>query len=297
MKTVLETAKDLKELARFLGELNSQKSFHIGYCGEKVGEIHKTLEEDFVQENGQSSFYIARDSDGEIMAAIGLDIDEDSAEVWGPFNRASSLYVQNLVWDSLLQEFPTIETFYFFLNKENQKQRGFMETIHATKTGKHLILEITKQNFMAVQDIKSTQFSRSDFPAFKDLHETAFPNTYYNAEAIRNGLNDECNLKILKTESNEILGYAYYEVDLEMGEAALHYLAISPSAQNRGYGTMLLKEVITEMFNFTQISEIRLCVDLKNDQANHIYYKAGFDEKDVLFSYRLERKDRQRRVK
>ncbi|MGJ9457367.1 hypothetical protein [Oceanobacillus sp. CF4.6] len=52
---------------------------------------------------------------------------------------------------------------------------------------------------------------------------------------------------------------------------------------------MLLKEVLTDMFSFPQINEIRLSVDYSNSKANHVYMKAGFELKDILISYRLKR--------
>ena len=95
-------------------------------------------------------------------------------------------------------------------------------------------------------------------------------------------------LKVLKTESNELQGYAYFEVDTEMAEASLEYISISKKAQNQGLGTILLKEVLTEMFSHPQINEIKLCVDNTNSPANHVYIKAGFKPKDILVSYVLK---------
>jgi ribosomal protein S18 acetylase RimI-like enzyme len=69
-----------------------------------------------------------------------------------------------------------------------------------------------------------------------------------------------------------------------MEEPSLEYITISPKAQNQGLGTMLLKEILTEMFSYSQI---KLCVDNTNSQANHVYMKAGFEQKDILISYLL----------
>ena len=190
MTSVIEVAQDFKELAKFIAELNNNKAFHIGYCGQKVEEIYETLKEDFVEEGGKSTFLVARNSNGEIEAAIGLDIDEETAEVWGPFNTSPSSNIQNQLWERLLQKYPAFMTFYFFLNKENVKQQDFMDNICAAKTGEHLILELGKQNFVEVPVIKSEQFIKSEFQAFKKLHEEAFPNTSYNAEPLVRSFHD-----------------------------------------------------------------------------------------------------------
>jgi len=287
MNEKIEKVKDLEELSRFLSELNKQKKSHIGYCGENVEEIYQTLKEDFVSDDGDISFLIARSSIGKIVAAIGFDIDETSAEVWGPFNQTSSVKLPHQLWDQLVNENPTVQAFYFFINKENTRQQPFMNELKTKKTGEHLILEIKEQNFDRVKKKKSTSFKQSDFQAFEELHNQAFPHTYYDAKTITERLSNECILKVIITEANNLQGYAYFEIDNEMAEASLEYIAISPKAQNQGLGTMLLKEILTEMFSYSQIKEIKLCVDNTNSKANHVYMKAGFEPKDILISYHL----------
>ncbi|QDQ02830.1 GNAT family N-acetyltransferase [Lysinibacillus fusiformis] len=288
MNEIIEKAKDLEELSRFLSKLNKQKKSHIGYCGEKIEDIYQTLKEDFVCDDGYITFLVARSSLGEIVAAIGVDIDETSAEVWGPFNQTFSDKLQHQLWEQLRNENPSVETFYFFINKENTGQQLFMNELKAQKSGEHLILEIKEQNFERVRKIKSTSFIQHDFQAFEKLHNIVFPHTYYDAKTITERLSNECILKVLKTEANELQGYAYFEIDTEMAEASLEFIAISPNAQNQGLGTMLLKEVLTEMFSDSQIKEIKLCVDNSNSQANHVYMKAGFQPKNILISYHLK---------
>lgn len=288
MNETIAKVKDLEELSRFLSKMNKQKKSSIGYCGEKVEEIYKTLKEDFVSDDGDIKFFVARNNTGEIIAAIGLDIDESSAEVWGPFNQNSSVELQRELWEQLVNKSPTVQIYYFFINKENLEQQVFMNELRAKKTGEHLILEMKEQNLTRVSEMNSTAFTQSDLQAFEKLHNDTFPNTYYDAKTITERLSDEKMLKVLKTESNELQGYAYFEVDTEMAEASLEYIAISKKAQNQGLGTILLKEVLTEMFSHPQINEIKLCVDNSNSQANHVYIKAGFKPKDVLISYVLK---------
>lgn len=288
MNEKIEKVKDLEELCHFLAELNKQKKSHIGYCGENVEEIYQTLKEDFVRDDGDITFLVARNNRGKIVAAIGFDIDNRSAEVWGPFNLTSSVKLQHQLWDQLVNENPTVQVFNFFINKENTRQQSFMNELKTKQTGEHLILEINEQNFEKVKKIKSTIFKQSDFQAFEKLHNQAFPYTYYDAKTITERLSNECILKLLKTEGNELQGYAYFEIDTEMADASLEYIAISPKVQNQGLGTILLKEILTEMFSYAQIKGIKLCVDNTNSQANHVYMKVGFEPKDILISYLLK---------
>lgn len=210
--------------------------------------------------------------------------------MWGPFLQIDSIPLQHQLWEEVVKENSSISEFYFFVNKENITQQQFLNEIGAAKTGEHLILEIKKENFHEMEEIRSKPYEERDFQLFEKLHLEMFPNTYYDAKTIVNRLSDHCILKVLKSEMNEVVGYAYYEIDSEIGEASLEYLSISPKAQNQGLGTLLLKEVLTEMFSHLKITEIRLSVNNQNSQANHVYFKVGFEQKHLLYSYQLRRK-------
>lgn len=289
MKKTIVRATEFQELAHFLAEMNQHKHSHIGFCGENPLEIEQTLEEDFIDGNGNAAFFAVRKEKGELTAAIGLDIDEDSAEVWGPFNQSTSKEEQQGLWEACIQAYPEVRKFFFFINEENRHQQHFVQQLGAWKTGEHLTLLMSKDRLQPVKERVSTRFAPEDEKAFRELHDTAFPHTYFDAEEIISRLSDEHILQVMKTEADGLIGYAYFEVDPEMKEASLEYIAISPAARNRGLGTILLKEVLAEMFDFSGIENIQLCVDNVNDQANHVYMKAGFERKDALYSYVLER--------
>lgn len=287
MEKIIERAA-FQELAHFLAAVNQQKHTHIGYCGDNPLEIKQTLTEDFIDPDEKAAFFVVRNEAGEPSAALGLDMDGETAEVWGPFNHSAAPEEQLRLWETCSQAYPDVKKFFFFLNEENRVQQQFMKQLGAQKTGEHLTLLMKKDRLQPVKEQMSKPFAAEDENAFRDLHDTAFPHTYYNAADILNRLNDEHILRIVKTEQDGVVGYAYFEIDREMKEATLEFIAISPAAQNRGLGTTLLKEVLEEIFRFSEIVSIQLCVDYQNDQANHVYEKAGFERKDVLYSYVLK---------
>ncbi|GAQ17297.1 acetyltransferase GNAT [Oceanobacillus picturae] len=168
MKSFIEKGINLEELSLFLTRLNNQKSSQIGYCGDEAKEIYHTLKDDFTGDNGDVRFLVARSNTGEIEAAIGVDIDgdTDTAEVWGPFNQTTSIQLQHLLWEKLLQENPKLNVFYFFINKENVQQQIFMDEIKAEVTGEHLLLELKKEDFEKVTQMESILLKESDFLSF-----------------------------------------------------------------------------------------------------------------------------------
>lgn len=284
----LSCIQNYTQLANFIAELNIQKQYHIGYCGENVQEIEQTLRTDFSCE----AFILAIDKQ-EIVGAIGLDIDEtgNGAEVWGPFIKNNGGFEQRLavIWQELLKHHNDIKNLSFFINEENIIGQNFMQMLSAKCTGKYQILLLKKENFQVENLMNSTLFNNHYFEAFAELHHKAFPNTYYNADAIVNRLNAENELIVLANDDYKIKGYVYIEVDDEHREASIEYMAIAPQFQGKGLGTELLKITMNRIFNEHQIDEVRLCVDSDNSQAINLYIAAGFEVKHMLSSFCLGR--------
>jgi len=286
VEAVIATREDIEQLAIFLANCNSIKTQNIGYVGYNVESLIDALQQDFLKTNGDLSFVMMKDDLGKVIGAIGLDMDEEVAEVWGPFSTSSDFVVEEKLWCLLVQKYPEIKEFKFFINVENEKQQKFITQLGATNTGEHCILVIQKDNFVANEKIELLLYKDENYADFEQLHSKAFPNTYYNAQTIVSRISKNNQLLVM-IEDNEFIGYAYFEVEPMFKEASLEYIAIDPKYQNKGYGTKLLTKVIQQMFDFPEINDLILCVSTSNQQANRVYEKVGFQNKSVLRSYKL----------
>lgn len=275
---------EFKKIAFFLASINKLPQHNIGYCGENELEILTSLNEDFL--DNETSSILLNYHNEDIQSLIGLDIDGDSAEVWGPFSISDNPVLQMQIFLELQILYPHIQKFHFFINQCNINQLNFMSEIGSEKKEECLLLEVFKQKFEAAKFISSRKYQPSDYNEFKKLHENAFPATYYNADTIVERVHSSKNnvLKIIDSQ-NKPSAYAYYEIDAISKEAHLHYLAVHTSERGKGMGTLLLKEILTEIFSIEGIDKITLCVDNDNEIANHVYFKVGFTKKAILYSY------------
>ncbi|WP_040979519.1 GNAT family N-acetyltransferase [Oceanobacillus jeddahense] len=289
MEIMIERANNLELLSAFFADMNKQKNHHIGFCGTDKGDILQTLKEDFMDGNGEVSFFIAKNGAGEVLAACGLEIENDEAEVWGPFNTTENMEISVELWERLKAFYPDVQKYSFFINKENTKQQTFMKEIDAAEKGHHLNLIVKRDRFEILDKLKSNLMEENDFSAFQELHDVTFPDTYYDAETIQSRLNDNNILRILKDNHGTFIGYVYFEIDKELSEASLEYFGIANDYQNKGYGSLLLQEALTAMFAYLEIAEIHLTVDAENHRANHVYEKVGFEKGDILINYALQR--------
>ncbi|WP_273839789.1 ribosomal protein S18-alanine N-acetyltransferase [Providencia rettgeri] len=96
------------------------------------------------------------------------------------------------------------------------------------------------------------------------------------------------NLKI--SVNNQIVGYAITQCVLD--EATLFNIAIHPDFQGRGYGRLLLEQLISELIN-KGIMTLWLEVRESNASALYLYEKLGFHEVTVRKDYYPAKKGRE----
>lgn len=283
---------DIQKLAHFLSEMNVEPKQHIGYCGTEKKEIlHKLLHE-FSDLELSKSFAVAYAND-EIVGALGFDIDKESksAEVWGPFIRDSQNFsvLSNDLWANLHEFVPVeINTYRFFVNKQNSNVRNFAVEKNAIEKGGHLVLEALRQNFHTIKHKDIIKYKNSFKNNFFELHKLAFPNTYFSAEKILNRI-DEDNLLLIMQDSNEkIKGYVYVEADPIHRKGTIEYIAVSPSYRKQGIGKTLIRAALSHLFSYEKIQAVSLCVGSQNEKAIHLYQAAGFQMKHELISFVME---------
>lgn len=198
MKATIARNEDIEKLANFLATCNVEKSQNIGYIGSNAQEILSELKEDFLQRNGELPFAIMKDKAHHIIGAIGLDMDGDCAEVWGPFSKHKELHIENELWHLLIQKFSHIRHYQFFIHVDNLKQQTFVEQIGAKNTGEHRILSLKREHLNAENDEGLLPFDMTDFNFFEQLHNHSFPNTYYDAKTIISRISKNHRLLVLK---------------------------------------------------------------------------------------------------
>ncbi|QFF99046.1 N-acetyltransferase [Psychrobacillus glaciei] len=288
MNNVLDTEK----LAHFLAEMNSEPKHHIGYCGSEEKEILHTLLHEFSDLDLSESFAVAYAND-EIVGALGFDIDKESksAEVWGPFIRDCpnfSMFANDL-WEKLHELVPMeIKTYSFFVNKQNSNVWNFAVEKNAIEKGSHLILEALRHSFHNPKHKDIVKYKSSYKNTFFELHELAFPNTYYNAKEIVNRLDEDNLLLIMQDVDEKIKGYVYVEADPVHREGTIEYIAVSPSYRKQGIGKTLIRAALSHLFSYEEIKEVSLCVGSHNEKAIHLYQAAGFHKKHGLISFVTE---------
>ncbi|MDQ0175281.1 GNAT family N-acetyltransferase [Bacillus chungangensis] len=290
MSIIYQQPVDVGALAAFIAELNTDKQHHVGYCGEKASEIANTLTTNFSDDDLDRSFAVAY-KDGKMIGALGFDVDteEAEAEIWGPFiNRQEDwLQIAENLWDTSMSKLNgSVHTFYGFYHEENQSAQKWMKKLNAEQKGTHAILKAERSSFVHKPKHRLQEITADYYADFINLHDTVFPDTYYNGEAVIRRLGDEHKLFII-IEEKRMLGYVYVEGSSEFKEGNIEYIAVSQDARKKGIGTELLHGALHYFFHKLQIDKTYICVHINNEKAIKLYRKAGFREVSILNNYIL----------
>ena len=293
MDIVIESPRDIDDLAAFLAAMNSEASQHIGYCGEAKDEIYDTLTSDFSDIDLANSFMVAYEKE-EIIGAIGLDIDlEDrSAEVWGPF--VSEAFKQtdlvNGLWEKVTAHTSSqVDQYNFFLNLENIYAKEFAVSLKGEAKGEHTVLIARKSESKKVIDEGVVDYNSAYAEGFAELHGQAFPSTYYSAQTILSRLSEQ-NQLFITTSDEQLTGYVYIEAEPQHGEGSIEYIAVSNQFHRQGIGKKLLTFALDRLFTYEEIEEVSLCVDNENEKAIRLYQSAGFKVKHELVHVKIDKK-------
>ena len=279
------TRDDLAAVVEFVGPLNVKEAHRIGYLGDKPQEIRQEL----LEYGAIDSAFLAHEN-GNLVGFMAMDVDEelDRSYLFGPFvDRENWHEIATRLVAECLAVVPDSATaqLEMFFDRSNE---------NASRLGRSL-------GFETYKDVRTLRFDRSDLDRIQpgsgipvearhhaglvELHDRIFPNTHLPGTRMLEGLghNKAC---FVRTESNEVLGYIYVEVDDTTGSAALEFVGTVEHARGQGIGADLVRTGLGWMFAFESVSQTWLVVDEDNLGAQKLYKRLGWTEVHRLTSMR-----------
>jgi ribosomal protein S18 acetylase RimI-like enzyme len=276
---------DLAAASNFVASLNARSEHRIGYFGDKPEEVTQEL----LEYEAINQSFIAR-RDGSIVGFMAIDVDEELNRSYfdGPL-------VDHEPWNEIAHELvarclelvPDVATdqleMFFDLDNSNMNLLG------------------RELGFETYKDVRTLRFERADLGAtergeavpleerYHDgliaIHDRLFPNTYLPGRRLIDGLGEH-KACFVRTEDDEVVGYAYLEVDDSTGAASLDFVGTDERARGRGIGADLVRTGLHWMFGFASVSETWLVVDEDNLGAQKLYERLGWTEVHRMSSMR-----------
>ncbi|WP_162785110.1 GNAT family N-acetyltransferase [Bacillus sp. P14.5] len=274
---------EVDRVAEFISHLNREKASHIGYCGQDSKEIAYSIRNDITDLSYMDSFLVAYDQD-ELVAVLGFDadIENNSAEIWGPFFKGFHIDVLHSMWNRMIELIPDqVHSLRMFPNKKNVNVLTLAEELGFVQKSVQTILSFDRKDMGQVSGEPFQEITPEYYSAMKELHNKIFPESYYNGSQIIERMIDY-NKVMITSEGGRLTGYIYAEAEPEFGEASLEFFAVDESARGKGIGARLISQALNWLFLFDSMHSVTLCVDSANEKALRLYTKMGFKKEHEL---------------
>ncbi len=275
--------EDLGNVAYFISELNRIETSHIGYCGTNASEIGYFIKNEITDIPYTDSFILAYQAN-KLVGVVGFDADleDHSAEVWGPFIDENMWGIGEELWHAMLRIIPEgIRSLFMFPNVKNNHVIQFAKKIGCKNHSQHTILTFQRQERLKWLNRACEELGKEYFSDMIQLHDQSFPNAYYDGDQIIKRL-DVHHKVFTRTDNNGLLGYIYVEADPKFGDGSIEFFAVNEHARGKGIGMGLLSAALQWLFTFETIESITLSVNSVNHQAIRLYKKVGFKQKHEL---------------
>jgi ribosomal protein S18 acetylase RimI-like enzyme len=275
------------EMARLIAQQNQTPELQCLHSGEGEESILQTmLKWDKVSE---ICFAVAV-QDGRLVGVHGAEFDEELARgwLWGPFVLTGDW---SAVAAALLAKLldllpPAVRRLDFFVDERNQRALRFYlgQGFSSIRTSHVYVARGPAVLLTPPEPCQPLVEGQAD--AFRALHDSIFPKTYYTGQDILGQLDGDHQVFVCG-KGEDLWGYIYAIVD-EGGEGYVEFLGVRADMRGRGLGQRLLLTALDWLFAAKNVAQVGLTVSDDQVHARSLYEKAGFRIKFTGLSARKE---------
>ncbi|WP_027632381.1 GNAT family N-acetyltransferase [Clostridium hydrogeniformans] len=281
----------IKDLSKFIGNINKHPEKNIGYLGEETIEIEESLREDFTEEDMEKAFILAYENN-KLAGTLGIDIDEEKGvgEALGPFIEGNNYKgMEKRLFIEINKILPlSIKRINMYFNKENI----MCKDLSGMLLGEHLqdiyYMSLSKEDFKIMDNGKERELEKEDYDDFIKLHESFFKDSYYSGKDIINRLNENKKIFVLKDEV--LRGYICVEYKEKFKEGIVEFIGVKEELRGKGIGKKLLSLGVDWLFSKKNLENIRLTTSIDN-KAFYLYKSLGFNIEKTLSYYKINREN------
>lgn len=279
--------EDLAEIASLIAQQNQTPEHQCITSGEGYDSILQTmLKWDKVSE---ICFAIAV-QDGRLVGLQGAEFDEELGRgwLWGPFALTENWTALAAALLAELQEIlpPAVRRLDFFVHERNQRAFRFYlgQGFHSIQAS-HVYVAPRPQAPLAPPE-PCYSLAEGQAGAFRALHDSIFPKTYYTGRDILDQLDGDHHVFVCG-KGEDLLGYIYASVD-ESADGYIDFVGVRADVRGRGLGRRLLLTALDWLFAVKNVAQVGLTVSDDQVNARSLYEKVGFRIKYTGLSARLE---------
>jgi ribosomal protein S18 acetylase RimI-like enzyme len=262
-------------IARLIAAQNELPESQCIHSGEGYEAILQTMRKwDDVDE---IAFAIATQED-RLVGVLGSEFDRDLRRgwLWGPFALTQNWEeLAAALLEKLLVLLPSaIRRLDFFVNMANQRAYRFYLDHGFQESQRSHVYVAPRPAAPPTLSLPASPLHPDQGGAFRVLHDTIFPQTYYTGQDILDQLDDDHQIFVC-SDGPDVLGYAYAILD-ESAEGYIEFLGVREDRRGQGLGKRLLLTALHWLFETKHVPAVGLTVSEDQTNARSLYEKVGF---------------------
>lgn len=276
-------------VASFIANLNSNYETRVEYLDDNIESIYNDIKNLFFEPKNHAKIFVAEDS-GLLKGVFIFDIEDKSADVWGPFILESDLELAQELWQYSLNHLKSdVKNFKFAINHKNNFSLSFVKKLGAEFYDDNAVFIHKKENYSHQNTYKVTELHPDLYEEVKNLHKDYFPNYYLNYDVKIDSLEKQ-KIFVIKDKCCSVSGYVHIIYTPKINDALINYLAVKKQDRRRGYAKELIQAALNEFYQYDSISECYLRIDLDNFGAEKFYKNIGFNKIFETKIYRYQQR-------
>lgn len=267
-----------EEIVNFITKLNSQYESRIEFLDDSQDAIKKDVENIIDNSKGETIIFVAEDND--ILQGVFIldtDIEDNSADVWGPFIAENNTGLAIDLWKYALSNTKSeVKIFEFAINYKNIFALEFLKQINAELYDENKVLVHKKENYTVKKTDDVVEAPPEIYDDIKKLHSKVFPHYFLNFNSQKDS-DEKQKLYIIKDNNSQLKGYIHIIYDPVVNDALINYLAIDDRYRRKGFAKQLIQKALNVFYNYHSISECYLRIDTENSSAEKLYLSLDFN--------------------
>ncbi len=276
----------IEKVIDYIAELSSDNKHRIEYMDNHPDSIRFELHHIALENPDVETVFVAVDNN-EIKCLFVIDIDDTHTNVIGPFTKDYDItMITNLFEFTLDNVGADLRHLEFAINGDNAVALLFVEEIGASIYEENYVLVKTRDSYTHKNDIAIKEMEKNELPAVEALFETVFPEYRFNYYPETDA--EEHKIYVTHDENNNVTGFVHVVIKPEFNDGLISYLAVDPNSRKQGLGKILMQAGLNKIFEYDDITEAYLRVDVDNQFLAEFYENLDFETSIHTIIYRLE---------
>lgn len=276
----------IEKVIDYIAELSNDNKHRIEYMDNHPDSIRFELEHIALENPDIDTVYAAVDNN-EIKCLFVMDIDDTHTNVIGPFTKSYDLTMMTNLFEFALDNIGSrIRHLEFAINGDNAVALLFVEEIGASIYEENYVLVKTRETYEQQNALPIKEMEEIELPAVETIFETAFPEYRFNYYPETDA--EEHKIYVTHNENNDVSGFVHVVIKPEFNDGLISYLAVDPNSRKQGLGKILMQAGLNKIFEYDDITEAYLRVDVDDQFLAEFYENLGFETSIHTIIYRLE---------